>query len=114
MKPEESLFADANAPIHHFPMINPIRTLLLSCLVICSLVGCAVPQNVAEEKDANGNKIEYVYYTPTGSNIPVRVRKDQIQSDEKRTKQDQDTLRKIQMMGVVTPKVMGVVTPKGN
>jgi hypothetical protein len=39
------------------------------------LFSCAAPNKGSEEKDANGKKIEYVYYTPTGSNVPIRVRK---------------------------------------
>lgn len=62
--------------------MNLIRTLSTSALLVVALTSCVAPAKVSEEKDANGNKIEYVYYTPTGSNIPVRVRKDQLKTPD--------------------------------
>ncbi len=58
--------------------MNLIRILSTSVLLVVALTSCVAPAKVSEEKDANGNKVEYVYYTPTGSNIPVRVRKDEL------------------------------------
>ena len=45
--------------------------------------------------DANGKKIEYVYITPTGSNMPVRIRKDQAQSSDKETTDNQQALSRL-------------------
>jgi hypothetical protein len=55
------------------PALNRIRSLFASVLVAVTLTSCVAPPK--EGKDANGKEIEYVYYTPIGSNIPVRVPK---------------------------------------
>jgi hypothetical protein len=56
-----------------------IRAFFGCILLAAALTSCTVPAKQAEERDANGNKIEYVYYTPTGSSIPVKVPKDSLQ-----------------------------------
>jgi hypothetical protein len=55
--------------------MNLIRPLCVSGLLLATLTSCATSTKYPE-KDANGKKIEYVYYTPTGSSIPIKVRKD--------------------------------------
>ena len=48
--------------------------LLLLTLVTLGTFGCAgpgEPEKKTAEVDANGNPIEYVWYTPTGSTIPI-------------------------------------------
>ncbi len=57
--------------------------------------GCSSPKKTAEERDANGKKIEYVYITPTGSHVPVKVRKDQLQGGDSATTTDQEALRRL-------------------
>ena len=81
------------------------RKSALPLLAVCvfSFFGCATPKKVAEV-DANGKKIEYVYYTPVGSNIPVRVRKDQVQSNPVETERDQEALRRIEQLSARTPQ----------
>jgi hypothetical protein len=61
--------------------MNLIRTLSAGALVV-ALTACVAPSKVTDEKDAKGNKIVYVYYTPTGSSIPVRVRQDQLKTSD--------------------------------
>jgi hypothetical protein len=51
------------------------RSILAGILASLLLASCVAPP---KETDANGKKIEYVYYTPTGSSIPVRVPKDSL------------------------------------
>jgi len=62
--------------------MNSIRILSAGILLALTLTSCASAAKVSDEKDANGKEIEYVYYTPTGSNIPVRVRKDQLKTSD--------------------------------
>ena len=84
-----------------------LRILPPAILIISTLAGCTSPGKVAEETDANGKKIEYVYYTPTGSNIPVKIRKDQLQTSEAETTADQAALRKVMQMGTKQDKQPG-------
>lgn len=67
--------------------------------MIVALTACTTPSKMAEERDANGNKIEYVYYTPVGSNIPIKVRKDQLHPSEKDVNDTQAALREIVQQG---------------
>jgi hypothetical protein len=66
-----------------------VRTLWSSALLAVTVSSCATPAKVSDDKDANGKKIEYVYYTPSGSNIPIKVRKDSLNmSDSDAAAQD--------------------------
>ena len=76
--------------------MNLPRTLPASFLLVVTLTSCAAPTKVSEEKDANGKKIEYVYYPPTGSNLPIRVRKDQLVTPDSETDADQKALLDLQ------------------
>jgi len=77
--------------------------LALPLLVACtfSFLGCAT-QKKAAEVDANGKPIEYVYYTPVGSNIPVKIRKDQLLASD--PTRDQQELRRIEQQSAKTPQ----------
>jgi uncharacterized protein with LGFP repeats len=55
--------------------MNLIRTISASVLAVVTLTSCVAPAKDAGDKDAKGNKIEYVYVYPTGSNVPVKVPK---------------------------------------
>lgn len=55
-----------------------IRTLCAGALLAATLTSCATPAKESSNKDAKGKEIEYVYITPTGSNVPIRVPKDQV------------------------------------
>jgi hypothetical protein len=59
-----------------------IRTLSAGALLVVTLTSCVAPAKQSEGKDANGKKIEYVYYTPIGSNVPIKVPKDQMQTSD--------------------------------
>jgi hypothetical protein len=79
--------------------INPmkhIRTLPAIFLLLVTLTSCVAPAKVSEEKDANGKKIEYVYYTPTGSNLPIKVRKDQMNTSDSETTAAQKEITDLQ------------------
>jgi hypothetical protein len=66
-----------------------VRTLCASALLVITVTSCVAPAKVSDDKDANGKKIEYVYYTPSGSNIPIKVRKDSLNlSDSDAAAQD--------------------------
>jgi hypothetical protein len=86
-----------------YPM-KSLRILIVAGLTGLMLAACASTQKKADEFDEHGMKIEYVYYTPTGSNIPVRVRKDQMQTSESETNASQEALRKAQRDGTRQPK----------
>jgi hypothetical protein len=79
------------------------KKLALPLLAACALtfLGCATPKKAAEV-DANGKPIEYVYYTPTGSNVPVKIRKDQLAASD--SGRDQEALRRIQDQAGRTPQ----------
>jgi hypothetical protein len=76
--------------------MNLIRALVFSFLLVLTLTSCAAPTKASEEKDANGKKIEYVYYTPTGSNLPIKVRKDQLTPSDSETAAAQKALTDLQ------------------
>jgi type IV pilus biogenesis protein CpaD/CtpE len=66
--------------------------LFLAGTAAAFLSGCASkPGQTAGQKD----KDEYVYYTPTGSNIPVRVKKSDIQTTASDSQATQDAMRDI-------------------
>ena len=79
------------------------KRLILPLLAIVALAGCAGPSQTAKAKepevDANGKKIEYVWYTPTGSSIPKRVRKDQLALTDAQSTQTQDVMTEVQRQG---------------
>src|ERR1044072_6906337 len=72
-----------------------IQRTIVCTLLLAGLSACKSTPKEAE-LDANGNKVEYVWYTPTGSNLPVRVRKDQVKTSESQTTQDQNAMRATQ------------------
>jgi hypothetical protein len=76
--------------------MNLIRALAVCFLLVVTLTSCATSAKKPEETDANGKKIEYVYYTPTGSNLPIRVRKDQMQTDPSVTDASQKAVTDLQ------------------
>jgi len=70
--------------------------LLVVSLALILNAGCTTPkEKTASEKP----KDEYVYYTPTGSNIPVRVKKSDVQTTDADTQAIQDALRTLQSRG---------------
>ena len=74
---------------------NTVPFALLTCVL---LSGCVTKKDqTADQK----TKDEYVYYTPTGSNIPVRVKKSDIQTTDADTQATQDALRDLQTRGSV-------------
>lgn len=80
------------------PMIPRIALLL----ALVTLTGCnTTPKKV--ELDENGKPVEYVTYTPTGSRLPVRVRKDQMKTQESQTARDQQALKEAQQRGGRVP-----------
>jgi hypothetical protein len=84
-------------------MISTKRlTLPLLAVIALSLSGCAGTPTTKEaeaEVDANGNKIEYVWYTPTGSSIPKRVPKSALTQSDSATTQAQNAMTERQRSG---------------
>jgi hypothetical protein len=65
-------------------------TLSICGILAVTLSSCATPTKLPE-KDANGKTIEYVWFTPTGSNVPIKVPKDSVQlSDTEAAAQEKD------------------------
>jgi hypothetical protein len=83
--------------------LHLIRTLSASVLLIVALAACVAPAKVPEEKDANGKKIEYVYYTPTGTSIPIRVRKDQLKTSDQEKAAEDRVLEQAQLSSTSPP-----------
>jgi hypothetical protein len=61
--------------------MKSIRTLPAFALLMGILTSCTTATKYPET-DANGKKIEYVYITPAGTNIPIKVRKDRVQMSD--------------------------------
>jgi len=81
-----------------------LKKIALPLLAICtfSFFGCATPKQA--ELDANGKPIEYVWVTPTGSHVPVKVPKDQAAAYQSYTAKDQETMRRLEQQSAQTPK----------
>jgi len=77
--------------------------LILPVVCTFSVVGCATAPKKAEV-DANGKPIEYVWVTPTGSHVPVKVPKDQAAAYQSYTAKDQETMRRLEQQSAQTPK----------
>ncbi|HVT73000.1 MAG TPA: hypothetical protein VHD61_07675 [Lacunisphaera sp.] len=78
---------------------------LLLPLALVLVSGCAGTATTNQAEQAKNKKeSEYVYYTPTGSNIPVRIRKDLLQSSAAETSSDQEAIRNLQIKGQKSPK----------
>jgi hypothetical protein len=80
-----------------------IHTLFASALLVVTLTSCVAPAKVSDDKDANGKKIEYVYYTPPGSNIPIKVRKDSLNMSDSDAAAQDKAFSDIQRDSVVRP-----------
>ena len=67
-------------------------------LLVASLAlgGCASERVKAEARKAKANKDDYVDYYPTGSNIPIKVPKDEAHATAAETEETQRVFRDIQ------------------
>jgi hypothetical protein len=68
-------------------------------LICLALAGCASERVKAEARKAKEHKDEYVDYYPTGSNIPIKVRKDEAKTSQSETDQAQEVFRTVQRLG---------------
>jgi hypothetical protein len=74
-----------------------IRSVSGGVLMAIALTSCVAPPKESDGKDVNGKKIvEYVYYTPTGSNVPVRVLKEQLKTPDSDAEAQQKALTDLQ------------------
>jgi hypothetical protein len=71
---------------------------LLGLLAGSLLAGCATQKAQATNKKSED---EYIWVTPTGSNIPVRVKKTDLQAAAGDPQVAQDALRDVQKRGAV-------------
>ena len=62
-----------------------------------ALTSCVAPPKESDGKDVGGKKIvEYVYYTPTGSNVPIKVIKEQLNTTDSDNEAQQKALTDLQ------------------
>lgn len=71
--------------------MKKISLLCLVAMVTGLLAGCRTPTPRTAAAQTN-TQDEWVWYTPTGSHIPIRIRKSEI-SDRQNTKNDQEAMR---------------------
>lgn len=81
----------------------PRFCLAIPLIALSVFAGCAASPKTSA-KPADAKESEYIYYTPTGSNIPVRIRKDQLQASDAETSGDQEAIRNLQRKGQRQPK----------
>ena len=79
--------------------MRKLPTVVLGLALAAALASCASERVKAANKAAKEDSKEYVDYYPTGSNIPVKVRKDQLKTSDQRTEGDQKALADAQTMG---------------
>lgn len=70
--------------------------LLLAAATI--LAGCTSPKTAK-----NAASDEYVDYIPTGSKIPIKVKKSDLQTSATTTANSQDMVREVQTQGAMHP-----------
>ncbi|HTL66273.1 MAG TPA: hypothetical protein VL200_01295 [Lacunisphaera sp.] len=81
------------------------RLPLHSCLLaVALLAGCATAGKQEPARPKDKKEAEYVYYYPTGSNIPVRVRKEDLASSNPESGEAQEAIRNLQRRGQKQPK----------
>lgn len=86
------------------------KILLLAVLLVSgAFAGCAsTDTQTASKKEAAASgtedKEEYTYVTPTGSWLPVKVKKSAAKPTEKETQDAQDGLSELQRRGAKLPK----------
>jgi hypothetical protein len=78
------------------PALSRIRIFSALGLLAVTLTSCAAPAKVSDQKDPNAKKIEYVYYTPTGSSIPIRVPKESVTLTDSEVASQQKALEALQ------------------
>jgi hypothetical protein len=94
---------DYNLP--YYPALRPMKTILTISAgipLIGAVTSCATSTKYPEV-DANGKKIEYVLYTPSGSNIPIKVRKDSMQMSDSGSASQDKAYTDLQRNSVVSP-----------
>ena len=81
-----------------------LRPVILGAIVGLLLTACASERVKAEAKKAKANKDDYVDYYPVGSNLPIRIPRDQAKASDKETEATQEAMRNAQRSGVTQPK----------
>lgn len=67
------------------------------------LSGCASERYKAEMRRQKLEKDKYVDYYPVGSNLPIKVPKDEAKASTDETERAQEVFRDVQKAGVITP-----------
>jgi hypothetical protein len=80
-------------------MKSRVPAAVISAVFVLGLGACASDRAKAEARKAKAERGEYVEYYPTGSNVPIRVRKDQAKTSESETAQAQEAMRRAQQQG---------------
>ena len=79
--------------------MTKLRPLILGLILTTLLAGCASERVKAEARKAKENKDGYVDYYPVGSNLPIRIPKDQAKASADETADTQETFNKMQRAG---------------
>jgi hypothetical protein len=82
-----------------------MRAALVLLLGSCLAAGCATPaQKQAKTEPAKQDDDEYVYYTPIGSYIPVKVRKADLKMSDADADKARDIFADLQRKGQRAPR----------
>jgi hypothetical protein len=91
--------------------MSKLLTVVLGLFMAAGLTSCASDAAKAqlkkEREEQNKPGVEYVLYYPTGSNIPIKIPKDQAQTTEAQTQAAQDAMRDVQRNGARLPSDNG-------
>ena len=74
--------------------LTPSRTLVLGLMIAVGLSGCASERYKAQAK--REKELGYVDYTPVGSNIAIKVPKDQAKASAAETEETERVFRDVQ------------------
>ncbi|HVU16865.1 MAG TPA: hypothetical protein VHD32_08065 [Candidatus Didemnitutus sp.] len=75
--------------------MRPLLILVVAASVLAA--GCTTPKTAK-----NTTSDEYVDYIPTGSKIPIKVKKSEVQTSATDTATSQEMIREIQSKGAIT------------
>jgi len=76
-----------------------LRQIPLWLLISVALTGCASERAKAADRKARQDQKDYVDYYPTGSNLPIKVRKEELAALESDSEKQQEMFRRAQSAG---------------
>jgi len=79
----------ATQPTHHSMRLKP-HSLVVGLLALTLLSACASERVKEQARKEKANKDQYVDYYPVGSNIPIKIPKDDARVSEQETERTQE------------------------